>query len=608
MKVDTNVSTSQMDQNWTRYMVMCDRKDIRQATNFQEENEVQATLVGNKALAKQYEIQNPVDRGTQSTRWILNTPVWTVHNRLVHTGITHVEGGWPKEIDCWRDEELMTRYRRKQEKSEAYVQQMRGLTRTMDHAIMQNNACNIYQNYFEDIEQHELIEQFTSKTVHVYKDYLEEKRSCTYICWSDEGNHFASAHCNIGQRRGTTTDCYIWDIEHPNSPLQKLFPPYQTRCLEYNFKDSTQMAGGLFSGQVALWDIRASGTPVETTQREASHNDVVTRVLWTSSKTTNEFLSGSTDGRILWWDTRNLSEPYDYLNLAPKDVQAREEDPRHCFGVSSVEFEPTMPNKYTVGTENGMIYSCSRKYKTPADKIQSTINAHTGPIYSVERNPLFIKNYISVGDWQTKIWTEDCKDNPIVWTKEYAVQLTCGIWSPTRCSLVFICRMDGVMDAWDVIHRLDGPVLRLKLSDAPLWSVRVHKAGKLIANGTDNGAIYLTEISDNLTFSSANDKPALSGMLEREMRRQRLLEAKIKEIKLKEKELERERMRRHLRMDNANSIEEEEKDLVADAMHQFWTKIHGRKSLKNTLKGIRMRDTGVGLLAKDKKAQKKEKR
>lgn len=129
MKVDTNVSTSQMDQNWTRYMVMCDRKDIRQATNFQEENEVQATLVGNKALAKQYEIQNPVDRGTQSTRWILNTPVWTVHNRLVHTGITHVEGGWPKEIDCWRDEELMTRYRRKQEKSEAYVQQMRGLTR-----------------------------------------------------------------------------------------------------------------------------------------------------------------------------------------------------------------------------------------------------------------------------------------------------------------------------------------------------------------------------------------------------------------------------------------------------------------------------------------------
>uniref|UniRef100_A0A182SMP0 Uncharacterized protein n=1 Tax=Anopheles maculatus TaxID=74869 RepID=A0A182SMP0_9DIPT len=129
MKVDTNVSTSQMEQNWTRYMVMCDRKDIRQPVNFQEENEVQATLVGNKALAKQYEIENPVDRGTQSTRWILNTPVWTVHNRLVHTGITHVEGGWPKDIDCWRDEELMTRYRRKQEKSEAYVQQMRGLTR-----------------------------------------------------------------------------------------------------------------------------------------------------------------------------------------------------------------------------------------------------------------------------------------------------------------------------------------------------------------------------------------------------------------------------------------------------------------------------------------------
>ncbi|XP_062715648.1 dynein intermediate chain 3, ciliary-like [Aedes albopictus] len=598
MKIDGKISSSQMEQNWTRYMVMTDVKSLRKPVEFQEENEVQVSVPTNKTLQKHFTTVTPVEKGLQCTPFILNTPVWTEHNSLVHTGTTHYEGGWPKDIDT-HDEEVTARYRRKQEKSEAYLHQMKGLTKTMEHAILQNSACDIYQNYFEDIEQHELIEQFSSKTVHVYKDNLDVKRSCSYICWSEEGMHFASIHCNIGEMNNTVTDSYIWDIENPNVPLQTLVPPYQARCLEYNFKDGCQLAGGLFSGQIAIWDIRVANEPVEITLREASHKDVVTKVLWTGTKTSNEFLSGSTDGRILWWDMRNLNEPYDFLNLAPKDTQ--NVDPKRCFGVCAVEFEQTMPNKYTVGTENGLIYSCSRKYKTPADKIQALTIAHTGPVYSVERNPLFIKNYISVGDWQTKIWTEDCRDNPIVWTKEYAVQLTCGVWSPTRCSLVFICRMDGVMDAWDVIHRLDGPVLRIKLSDVPLLALRVHKSGKLIANGTEGGAIYLTEISDNLTFSSANDKPALSGMLEREMRRQRLLEAKIKEMKLKEKELERERIRRQMRMEKENSIEDEEQDLILEAQHQFWTKIHGRKSLKNTLKGIRMRDAGVNLLKPGKK-------
>ncbi|XP_058838627.1 dynein intermediate chain 3, ciliary-like [Topomyia yanbarensis] len=605
MKIDGNISCSQMQQNWTRYMVMTDTKSLRKTVEFQEENEVQASIPTNKSLAKNFETISPVEKGIQSTPWILNTPVWTFHNSLVQTGITHYEGGWPKDIDT-HDEEVTARYRRKQEKSEAYLCQMKGLSKTMEHSILQNSACDIYQNYFEDVEQHELIEQFNSKTVHVYKDYLDVKRSCSYISWSDEGLHFASTHCNIGEMNNKVSDSYIWDIENPNEPLQTLVPPYQARCMEYNFKDGCQLAGGLFSGQIAIWDIRVANEPVEVTLRETSHKDVVTKVLWTGTKTSNEFLSGSTDGRILWWDMRNLNEPYDYLNLAPKDAQ--NVDPKRCFGVCAVEFEQTMPNKYTVGTENGIIYSCSRKYKTPADKIQALTYAHTGPVYSVERNPLFIKNYISVGDWQTKIWTEDCRDSPIVWTKEYAVQLTCGVWSPTRCSLVFICRMDGVMDAWDVIHRLDGPVLRIKLSDVPLLALRVHKSGKLIANGTESGAIYLTEISDNLTFSSANDKPALSGMLEREMRRQRLLEAKIKEMKLKEKELERERIRRQMRMEKENSIEDEERDLVYEAQHQFWTKIHGRKSLRTTLKGLRMRDAGVNLLKPGKKllAVKKE--
>lgn len=126
MKVDANISVSHMDQNWTRYMVMADTDTLRKPVEFQEDNEVQVTIPTNKPLQKNFELVSPVEKGIQCTPWVLNTPVWTVHNSLVATGVTHYEGGWPRDIDM-HDEELTARYRRKQEKSEAYLNQMKGL-------------------------------------------------------------------------------------------------------------------------------------------------------------------------------------------------------------------------------------------------------------------------------------------------------------------------------------------------------------------------------------------------------------------------------------------------------------------------------------------------
>lgn len=131
MKIDGKISSSQMEQSWTRYMVMADTKTLRKPVELQEENEVQANIPPNKTLQKNFTTVSPVEKGLQCTPLILNTPVWTVHNSLVHSGITHYEGGWPKDIDT-HDEEVTARYRRKQEKSEAYLCQMKGLTKVSE--------------------------------------------------------------------------------------------------------------------------------------------------------------------------------------------------------------------------------------------------------------------------------------------------------------------------------------------------------------------------------------------------------------------------------------------------------------------------------------------
>ena len=61
------------------------------------------------------------------------------------------------------------------------------------------------------------------------------------------------------------------------------------------------------------------------------------------------------------------------------------------------------PTKFMVGCEQGSILSCNRKAKTPAEKIVAQYNGHLGPVYSLQRNPFFPKNFLSVGDWKARV-------------------------------------------------------------------------------------------------------------------------------------------------------------------------------------------------------------
>lgn len=101
--------------------------------------------------------------------------------------------------------------------------------------------------------------------------------------------------------------------------------------------------------------------------------------------------------------------------------------------------------------------------------------------------------------------------------------------------MFFVSRMDGVLDAWDLLQQQNEPVLSMKVCDEPINCLRSHENGKLLSVGSQKGAMYLIEVSDNMTYSSKNDKPLFTAMLDRESKRERILEAKLREQKLKNK-------------------------------------------------------------------------
>ena len=96
-----------------------------------------------------------------------------------------------------------------------------------------------------------------------------------------------------------------------------------------------------------------------------------------------------------------------------------------------------------------MLY-CSRKAKDPSEVILNIYNAHWGPIRALERNPSFPKNFLTVGDWSMKVWSEDITVSPLFWVWSGQDILTSALWSPARPSVILATRMDGILMVWSL--------------------------------------------------------------------------------------------------------------------------------------------------------------
>ncbi|KAJ8246276.1 hypothetical protein GJAV_G00265790 [Gymnothorax javanicus] len=556
------------------YVYTKKRREFGRQCNFSDRPaELHVDILPDPSLAANFIERDPCDVPVQCAQEMSEHEVNTVRFESENRGINHVEGGWPKDVNPQEVEQTI-RYRKKVEKDENYVNTILQLGSHMEHCIKQNNAIDIYQEYFEEDEGTEdCEEQPWAKTINVFRDPNAIKRTATGLSWHPDGSRkLAVAYSSLEFQRAApemSLDSYIWDTESPNKPEMTLKPVSPLICLEYNPKDSHVLVGGCYNGQIAYWDTRKGSQPVETSTIEHSHRDPVYKAIWLQSKTGTDVFSASTDGQVLWWDIRKLSEPTEKLILDPN----KKGNLDNALGAISLEFEPTMPTKFMVGTEQGLVVSCNRKAKTPAEKIVCTYSGHHGPIYALQRNPFFPKNFLTVADWTARIWSEDIKESSIMWTKYHMSFLTDGCWSPVRPSVFFTVKMDGTLDVWDLLFKQNDPALRQKVCDEALFSLRVQDNGRLLCCGSQLGTATMLEISPGLCTLQRNEKALATAMFEREAKREKILEARHREMRLKERS--RSEQGREEEGTKETKGEEDPDDLIAQAEKEFFEIVEG---------------------------------
>lgn len=392
----------------------------------------------------------------------------------------------------------------------------------------------------------------TAKGLAVFKDPMSSsdvKRTVSSISWHPEAGKLAVTYAILNFQDARVfaatrlpPQSYVWDISNPNSPELEIIPPSPLCCLKFNPKNAEILVGGSYNGLISVYDLRRVGTtgkdvsPIAVSVVENSHHDPVYDIYWINSKTASQCVSVSTDGRVLWWDTRKLDEPPTDSVLLCTDVKGG----GAVLGGCALEYNAEAgPSKYLVGTEQGVVLLANlknRKQNNGITVFDQGAGKHHGPIYAIQRNPANTKCFLTVGDWTAKVWMEDIK-MPIMTTKYHAAFVTGGCWSPTRPGVFFVTRADGVVDIWDYHYRQTEVTYSHKVSSASLTSIAVQNSslsqtgGKLVAIGDAYGTVTLLELCDSLSSPQPNERKAIDLMFEREIKQEKNLEVRERELR-----------------------------------------------------------------------------
>ena len=456
----------------------------------------------------------------------------------------HSVGGWPKEYDYQEPNEI-NKYMRKLTKDPAmcFMQATKDLIQGASRCVEQNNEIDLFEEYFAGEDPEFMSEPITTKTVMIFKDPNAVKRSVTKIAWHPEisETRVGTAYAQLRFQQTPTNmpkSSYIWNLNNPNSPEIGLEPTSPLCTLAFSQKNSDLIVGGSYNGSICVFDRRAkegaggSIKPTATSILEKSHHDPVYDVSWISGKSGVECVSTSTDGRLLWWDTKNLDAgPTEELKLEEKFTMPDGTVKPKILGGTSLEYNAdASPLKYLVGTEQGYILQANKRKQVEINlKFGLDQGKHHGPVYNIERNPGHLKYFLTVGDWSAKIWSEDLKSHPIMTTRYHSAYLTDGCWSPSRPGLFFLTRMDGFLDVWDFFYRQNEVAYSQKISDAVLTTIQI--SGSMAAIGDSDGTVSMMSMCRTLYDHTLNpkEKEIMGSIFEREFKREKNLDTAKKQ-------------------------------------------------------------------------------
>ncbi|XP_070780695.1 cytoplasmic dynein 2 intermediate chain 2 [Enoplosus armatus] len=364
----------------------------------------------------------------------------------------------------------------------------------------------------------------------------------TSVSWSCTGSVIACAYGRIDDGDWSTERSCVctWNLDrrglNPKQADLVIDVPTAVTALCCHPNQPALIAGGLYNGEVVIWDTSRTQDPVlvQTGMSVDSHREPVYQVAWVPLQKKGEFgvLSASSGGRVLLWAVDPdqggfvLNAAYALVRQQVPHSSSFKARGSSTVGVTSLALSPWDSDTFLVGSEGGLLLRCSFSSQTPAATPSEgrsvtprapavfSFRPRSGPVHSIHCSPFHRNLFVSAGTDGLAHLHSLLQANPLLSLRvsdSYVFQVQ---WSPTRPLVFAAATGQGEVQIFDLGRKSLRPAATIEQGGAGRAATCLAfncRNPRLLAVGKTDGTVGVWQLSADLTEQS----PREGGQLER---------------------------------------------------------------------------------------------
>lgn len=300
----------------------------------------------------------------------------------------------------------------------------------------------------------------------------------------------------------------LWNTNFPLRPEFTCIAKSRVTKSCFDQFQSSVIYGGLASGHIAVWDVRAQRQPVsKVNPSPETHCMPIYGLNFVGSRNSSIIISLSNDGRLCTWSPAKQNQPIKTLDITftIPDFKGKEET-EYPIAPLCMTVPVGSTNVVYIGTFDKQIFQQNLHSSEGQNKRSTEFIGHEGPVCSLSHQTnLKRANCPTNGqmlscsfDWSIKMWNPKQTQNSIFNFEAHGDYVTDVQWNPVHPSMFISTDVDGLTSVWNMFCDRDKPSATHK-NAVPNSKARWNLNGRHFAIGDMDGSIHIKKLREKDT-------------------------------------------------------------------------------------------------------------
>ncbi|XP_028827486.1 cytoplasmic dynein 2 intermediate chain 2 [Denticeps clupeoides] len=402
----------------------------------------------------------------------------------------------------------------------------------VEHMVIKELVNNCKSHAFDGYDVNWSDQDETVSCVHrlQHPDAQSRGLQVTSVSWSCTGSVIACAFGRTDNGDWSTERSCVctWNLDRSSFNPKKsdlvVDVPCPVMCLCFHPTRPSLIAGGLYSGEVMVWDTSRTQDPVlaQTGMSPDTHREPVCQVHWVpgTRKVELDVLSAGSGGRVLQWSV-DITESK--LVLGTGYALVRQQVPLmstlskvkggNMVGITSLALSLWDLDSFLVGSEGGMVLKCSFSSQTVAAvpphgesvtlraPAQFSFSPQSGPVHSLHCSPFHRNLFLSVGTDGMAHLHSLLQPEPLLSLRVSESYVFAVRWSPTRPLVFAAATGQGLVQIFDLERQSLRPAATIdqNIGGQQVNCLEFNQQTHLLAVGNSDGTVNIWQLSAELT-------------------------------------------------------------------------------------------------------------